>query len=200
MSRLLPAFCATFAVAALLVMTPSPASAQRLGVKGGVQFSTFRFDGSTAADTTRRTDAVGGVFLLFGHERVKLQLEGLLGLKGARTATNGRRIDTRILYGEIPVLLRIDRVALPRHSVFFSGGGGLAARWTAKTVTDGITEDSLATTKRHDIEWIVGGGFTREHVVVEARYTRGLLNVDSTQNAIVKVTNDSVSITAGYQF
>ncbi len=201
MSRLLRFFChVSFVLAAVGAATPSTASAQSMGVKGGLQFSTFRFDGATEAATTRRPDAVGGVFYLFGNHRVKGQLEGLLGRKGARTKANGSRIDARILYFEIPLLLRINMVDRPQHSVFISGGGGLAARWASSTVTDGVSEDSRVTTKHHDLEWIVGGGFTHDHLIFEGRYTRGLMNVDPTKDAVVKITNDSVSVTAGYQF
>lgn len=185
---------------AIVAAIPSTAGAQSMGVKGGVQFSTVRVHGATAPDTSRRADVLGGVFYVFGSRRVMGQLEGLAGRKGARTSSNGVRTDDKILYFEIPMLLRVNAFQTSTRSVFVSGGGALAARWAAKAVTGGVSTDTRDVTNRYDLEAIVAGGFTARRLIVEGRYTRGMLNVDPAKDAPLKVTNDSIAITAGYLF
>jgi hypothetical protein len=203
--RLVSSCVVVFVVVFVVLVAARPAAAQSIvGVKGGVQMSTLRFDGRTDPAFVRRPDFTAGLFYEFGQSLVTGQIEGLVSRRGARTDADVSPAvdpDTEILYFEIPVLLRVNMVRFEGTSIYVAGGGAIASRFRADRILNGVSTDARNDVEKFDAQWIASAGVEIRHAVIDVRYTRGILNLDAHPVAgAPKVTNDSLGVTIGYGF
>ncbi len=191
-------------VAAILLGGTAPALAQgfSMGAKGGVNFADVKFDKS--GSTSARWFPVAGVFVtLPARFGVTLQPEALYSVKGASLDTGGAPTSVLIDYLEVPVLARISMTAFGRR-VYVAGGPAFGLRLRARTRSafTGVTEeiDISDDVKRFDLGVAGGGGVEFGALVVDARYTFGLTDIDADKTDGSTARNRVLSLTAGWRF
>lgn len=186
------------------------AQGTEFGVKAGPSFAVVTIDPNVGQRYNRRTGIGGGAFVVVPLRRsVGLQLEGLLLPQGAKADTGGGVDTSKLLldYFVIPVLARFD---VPRsHGLHVFGGPYMGFRLKAKTetantfggVTAGEHQDISDQIKAFEMGLVGGAGVNiGQWVVVDARYTRGLTNVNSDSGDPVRVKNETVTVLAGLRF
>ena len=188
---------------ACLFFAAGSASAQdtRFGVRGGVNFSTVQNETSLGSGGFGyRQGLVAGAFFTWPLGWFDLQPEVLYTSKGAALDIAG--IDSKLVldYLEVPVLARW---SLGRR-LYVAAGPALAWRLKAasRTKFSGATEeiDLHDSVKGYDVGVVGAVGVRFGAVVVDGRYTHGLLDIDSDTGDEVTVRNRAITITAGVAF
>jgi hypothetical protein len=137
------------ALAALLLLLPSSAPGQEVGVKAGANFASLTPEEDEDPEISRRVGPIGGVWVRIApSRRVSWQVEGLFSEKGVTFEPNEfgltNSADVRIRYIEIPVLARADLGAPGKAArAFVVGGAAPAFKLSAhtKTVFNGQESD-----------------------------------------------------------
>jgi len=190
-----------FRIAAALVLLASAAiapeaAAQTTGAKVGVQWSQFTLEGSAYPGVQRRPGIFGGLYWTFGEGALMGQIEGLAGRMTVRR--NG--YDTDITSFEVPLLVRVNLIRLPKADIYVAGGGAVASRFRARNVIGGAKVDITDEIEPLDAQWIVSGGVQVHRLLLDARYTRGLRNIDATSDGGPKTTTERFGVSVGYGF
>ncbi len=177
-----------------------------LGVKGGVNLATQRFEGEEDGPSLDpRIGVVAGVFanvplLSWLH----LQPEALFSMKGARLDVEGAASSVWLDYLELPVLARITRAGGGTRRYFVVGGPAIGVRLRARIRTDfGDSTEEINISddvERLDLGVTAGGGVEIGSLVFDGRYTLGLKDIDKDKTDTVKVTNRAFSFTVGFRF
>ncbi len=194
-------------VCLLTLVWGSIASAQGLsfGARAGINIAEASFDSDAdGPDTSARIGIVSGGFVTIPLVSwLELQPEVLYSQKGAGFNEEGIDSSVRLDYVEFPILARVSRRGSGLQ-YYIAGGPSLAVRVRARARADfgGATEeidisDEVETT---DFGVAFGGGIELGRLVVDARYTLGLKDVDKDDTDAVKVTNRAFSFTAGVRF
>jgi hypothetical protein len=188
-------------LAAALVLLASvaiapEASAQAAGLKAGVQWTDLKLDGSAYPGVERRPAFFGGLYWTFGEGALMGQIEGLAG----RMTVRRGGYDTDISTFEIPVLIRVNVLRLPKADVFVAGGGAVATRFRARNVIGGAKVDITDEIEPLDVQWIVSGGVQVHRLLLDARYTRGVRNIDALSDGGPKTTTERFGVSVGYGF
>jgi hypothetical protein len=177
-----------------------------LGVKGGVNVATQRFEGEADGPSLDpRIAVVAGVFanvpLL---SWLDLQPEALFSMKGARLDLEGAASSVWLDYLELPVLARISRPAGGTRRYFAVAGPAIGVRLRARTRTDfGDSTEELDIShdlERLDLSVTAGGGVEFGRLVLDGRYTLGFKDIDNDKTDAVEVTNRAFSFTVGFRF
>jgi hypothetical protein len=188
---------------------PSRAFAQAplsFGVKGGLNISTADVSAEGfAVSPDSRPGAVVGAFVGYDfHPNFGVQVEGLFSQKGAKVSQFGIDIDLRIDYFEVPILARGNIRANEETSIHFTAGPAFAFKidetLDLEDIGFGFEFDDIEL-KSWDAGIAVGGGVTFRNLIVDARYTFGLVNVtDGPLEDFLEVKNRAFSLTAGWRF
>ena len=194
--------------AALVLIASSPAFAQEIGVKAGINFASLPPEEDEAPDIPPRLGPVGGIWVRTSPaNRFSFQAEGLFSEKGTHWEFSPDvSIEIRIRYIEIPLLARADFGA-PSSStrLFVTGGAAPAFKLSAQARGEFFGEEATRDAGR-DIEpfdlGLVGGlGVAFGRVAIEARYTHGLLRINTDDNEPNDRLNNRVfSVTGGFRF
>jgi hypothetical protein len=185
---------------------PSLAQGLGLGVKGGVNIATERFqgdDGSPSVDPR-----IGGVAGVFATLRLlswlDLQSEGLYSMKGARLDLEGVQSSAWLDYLEVPILARVSRQGGGARRYFVAAGPSVGVRLRARSRTRfaNSTEyvDIGDELERLDFGVAASGGVELGSIVLDGRYTLGLTDIDKDKTDTVTVTNRTISFTVGFKF
>lgn len=192
----------------LLFVGSSSAFAQGLttGVRGGVNLSTTATSGEEGGlrPDWQLRPVVGAFATWRATSWIDLQPEVLYAMKGAK----GEEFDitSKLLldYLEIPVLARISRGLSRAGSWYVAGGPAFGYLLRARTRADfgGATEeiDVSDEVEEFDFGVVVGGGIEFRRMIVDARYTHGLADIDKDTSDEVKISNRAVSLTVGVKF
>jgi len=178
-----------------------------VGVKGGAAFATLRFENEEEARTSTsdtRPGFIGGLFVVWPADHTfALQTEALFSQKGAKFEGPNFSARTTINYIEAPVLLRISSAT--SSGVSFHGFSGPSfGFWvsgeTKSTVQgqEGIDEIDNDF-KRFDLGLVVGAGVEFGRLIVDGRYTWGLLDIDK-QIDESTIRNRSFAFMTGVRF
>ena len=192
---------------ALLLILPSPAPAQELGVKAGVNSASLTPEEDEDPDTSRRLGLVAGAWVrIGGASRVSFQAEGLFSEKGVTFEAPGDDFfDVRVRYIEIPLLARADFGATGSAArAFVTGGVAPAFKVSArsKAVLDGEErvrgiDDAIYTP---DLGLVGGAGVQFGRALIEARYTHGLRHINTDDNGDEdRIKNRVFSVTFGFR-
>jgi hypothetical protein len=122
-------------------------------------------------------------------------------MKGSRLTFLGVESTMALDYVEVPVLLRV-RFGSGRIRYYAAGGPSTAflARAKMRTAFSGSVEefDLADSVEQVDFGFAAGGGVEIGKVIVDARYTAGLSDIDANERA--KTTNRAIAVTAGFRF
>jgi hypothetical protein len=175
--------------AAFFVTSEAPAFAQdsvAVGVKGGATFTTLRFENEEEA-STRTSDTrpgfIGGLFVVWpADRRLALQTEVLLSQKGGKFQGANFSGRTTINYVDTPVLLRVSSARSGGTPVHVFAGPSFGFRVSGETRStvegrEGVDEIDNDF-KRFDLGLTVGAGVEFGRLVVDGRYTWGLVDID----------------------
>jgi len=185
---------------------------RQFGVKAGVNVAATEFSGDAAGGyDERRIGAIGGAFAVFRLQpRLALQVEALYSQKGSKvTVDEDNAVTLELEYLDLPVLARIDIAAWESNGVHVFAGPSVGYRLSANTRLSNTAfdfangtvvniEDDIA---RFDLGLVVGAGADiGRRLVVDARYTWGLNNVNKDSSDGVQVKNRVLSVMAGIRF
>lgn len=187
-----------------LACAAAEAQTQAVGIKGGLSSANVNLidDKVNRQQFQKRRPAfMGGVFttLPFAGDRWALQLEALLSQKGSRFVVGEFEQVLELTYFEVPMLARVNLTG-------GSGGGhihlltGAAFAFTldAQEVFDDDAEDVGDLVRGDDFSLVFGGGFEYRKMVVDFRYTRGLIDIARKDGR--PMTTNAIGIMAGVKF
>jgi hypothetical protein len=195
-------------LAAVVLILPASASAQQAGVKGGLNFASLPPEEDEHPDIPPRLGPVAGVWVrMLSASRLSFQAEALFSEKGVHwNFSPDVSIEIRIRYIEIPLLARADfgSPAAARR-VYVVGGGApafrLSARGTSKFEGGEGSRDIDNEIEAVDLGLVGGLGVELGRGLIEARYTHGLLRINTDDNEPNDRLNNRVfSVTAGFRF
>ena len=175
-------------VAAFGLMLPAFASAQQIGVKGGVNFASLTPEEDEDPDLSRRIGAVAGVwFRTIPARRFSFQVEGLIAEKGVKFKALEFSSEVALRYFEIQLLARADLGAPGAGArAFVVGGAAPAFKLSArgKTTFEGQKrsmdiDDAIYST---DVGLVGGAGIEFGRALIEARYTHGVRHINTDDN------------------
>jgi len=195
---------------ALFVTSETAAFAQdavAVGVKGGAVFATLTFE-NKEEDRTQTSDTrpgfTGGLFVVWpADRRFALQAEALFTQKGAKFEGPNFSARTTINYVEAPVLLRISSAksnGMSLHGFAGPSFGFWVSGETKSTVQGQQGIDEIDNDfKRFDLGLVLGAGVEFGRLVVDGRYTWGLLDIDK-QIDEATIRNRSFAFMTGVRF
>jgi Outer membrane protein beta-barrel domain len=193
--------------AAVFLMLPASGFDQQVGVKAGINFASLPPEEDEHPDIPPRLGPVGGAWVRMapGH-RFSFQVEGLFSEKGTHwNFSPDVKVEIRIRYFEIPLLARTDfGDAASNARVFVVGGLAPAFELAVQAKGEFFGEESTRDAGR-DIEpfdlGLVGGvGVELGRVLVEGRYTHGLLRINTDDNEPNdRLNNRAFSLTVGFR-
>jgi Outer membrane protein beta-barrel domain len=193
-------------IAAMLLILPASAPAQEIGVKGGASFATLTPEEDEEPDISRRVGAVGGVWVRTPpHSRLSFQVEGLFAEKGVKFESGGFGAEVALRYIEVPLLARAGfGASASAVRGFLVGGAAPAFKVSArgKATADGQeqTRDIDDAISAGDLGLVGGGGLEFGRVLVEARYTHGLLHINTDDNGDEdRIKNRVFSVMVGFR-
>ncbi len=195
-------------ISVLVLVCSGPAGAQGLaiGVRGGVNLADVALDADGAAPSfDSRIGLVAGAFVTLPITSwIELQPEVLYSGKGARLEQEGIESKLVLDYLEVPVLARVSGNAFGTTRYYVVAGPTAGFRMRAKTRTEfsGATEelDISEDVERFDFGIAAGGGLQFGSLLVDARYTFGLTDIDKDTTDSVTIKNRVLSLTAGIRF
>jgi len=193
--------------AAMLLILPSPAAAQELGVKAGVNVASLTPEEDEDPVISRRVGPVAGAWVRFAPaKRVSLQAEGLYSEKGVKFEAPGfGSLEIGLRYLEIPLLAHADFGASGSTARAFVVGGGapafkLSARATAVSDGEKETRDVDEAIYSMDFGLVGGVGVEFGRTLIEARYTHGLRHINTDDNGDEdRIKNRVFSVTVGFR-
>ncbi len=207
-------FAIGMALALCSILVAGPAAAQMgFGIKGGLNIADLNdlkaIDSIDDLEQESKTGFVGGGYLKFPLGPLRLQVEGLYSLKGAKghsfNGLSSEPWETKLTYLEIPVLLKFE-FPTPVLKPFLYGGASVALLMKAEMRNERINtdwvdiKDDLKTT---DYGLVVGAGIELLGITLEGRYTHGLANTvdQKSGNMLVdEAKNKTWSVMAGFDF
>ncbi len=197
---------AVYAAAAVLIL-PVSVSAQSVGVKAGINFASLPPEEDENPDIPPRLGPVGGVWVRTAPaSRFSFQVEGLFSEKGTHwDFSPDVSIEIRVRYIEIPLLARATFGAPASTTrVFVIGGAApafkLSARASAEFLGEEATRDADRDIEPFDLGLVGGLGAEVGRALVEARYTHGLLRINTDDNEPNDRLNNRVfSVTVGFR-
>jgi hypothetical protein len=182
-------------VACLAVLSPSPAAAQQVGggVKAGVTLGDIP-NGAQAledalVDSSQRIGFAAGAFIMIRSQSgFALQPEFLYTQKGVKfgdTGGSSANVTVKTDFLDVPVLARYTFGKGLRGYLF--GGPSFDFKLSAKTKAGGLiggTEEDIGdNVKSFEFAVVVGAGIELGPILVEARWSEGLTNLDAAPTA-----------------
>ena len=165
------------AVSAVLPAVAAAQSPVTIGVKGGVNVATLKFDEDNE-DVKSKVGAVAGLFLSKAiNDKVGFRVEGLFSQKGAKDAESGEDAKLKLTYVDVPVLLTFGPASSSDTRFHFFTGPQFSFNTKAEFEDDGVTEDADTLIKGNDLGWVLGAGLEKGRITADARYTLGLSNI-----------------------
>jgi hypothetical protein len=191
--NLRPFFRLAALAALVLVGQASVATAQGVGIKVGPTFAEFSDE---ALDFDTRTGIHAGIFVGGSRDNVLgFQTEFNWLRKNAATQS-GQEI--RIDYLQIPALLRLNVGSGSANGPAVYGIVGPALELKIADEIEGFTLTD--TFEGADVSLLFGGGFEVLHIIIEARYEKGLRRINKTFSNFAEIKKESFTILFGLRF
>lgn len=191
-----------------VLILPAGALAQQLGVKAGINLASLPPEEDEHPDIPPRFGPVGGIWAgMPAAGRYSFQAEALFSEKGVHWDFSPElSVEIRIRYLEVPLLARIDfSPPASTRRVFVVAGGApafeLSARSTTKFEGEVRSRDVDRQVETVDLGLVGGAGVEFGRGLIEARYTHGLLRVNTDDNEPNDRLNNRVfSVMVGFRF
>ena len=197
----------------VFVLCASPAAAQQpqFGIKAGPVITSVDVEPRDGDYGARVAGTFGGFFVLPVNETFALQLEALYGGKGGKGTSDlaDTTLKIKLDYVEIPILARITASRSASRSIFFFGGVAPAIRTSAKAefsttvagTSYGESVDVGDDYDHFDVALVVGGGVDiGPYIVIDGRYSWGLMNVYKNPEIDSEIRNRAFAFTVGWRF
>jgi len=206
-------FTIGMALALCSMLLAGPAAAQLgfgFGVKGGLNVAELNdlkaMDSVDQLESESKTGFIGGGYIKLPFGPLKIQVEGLYSLKGAKGSSLGTKPwETKLTYIEVPVLLKYE-LPTPMLKPFLYGGASVAFLQKAEMRNEMVDsewfdiQDDMKTT---DYALVVGVGIELLGFTLEGRYNHGLADTieEESDNPLVNAAkNKSYSVMVGFDF
>ena len=194
-------------IGGVFLILPVSAFAQEIGVKAGVNFASLPPEEDEHPDIPPRLGPVGGVWVRTAPaNRFSFQAEGLFSEKGTHwNFSPDVSIEIRVRYIEIPLLARADvGGSASTTRVFVIGGAAPAFKLSARARSEFFGEEGTRDAGRNiepfDLGLVGGFGVEFGRGLIEARYTHGLLRINTDDNEPNDRLNNRVfSVTVGFR-
>jgi Outer membrane protein beta-barrel domain len=195
---------ALIVVKCMLALPVAEAQTQTVGLKGGLSSGNVNLiddEEQRQRFLKRRLALMRGLFttMPFAEDRFAVQLEALLSQKGSRFVVGEFEQVLELTYFEVPVLARINLSPAGGggHIHVFSGAA-FGFTLSAQEVVDDEAEDIDELVRGDDFSLVFGGGFEYRKLVVDFRYTRGLMDIARRDGQ--PMTTNAIGIMAGVKF
>ncbi|MFZ1748889.1 MAG: porin family protein [Saprospiraceae bacterium] len=183
---------------------------QSFGIKGGLNISNLAVDKDHIKDTNAKNGWTVGLINRSNAGLLTVQTELLWSRKGAKYMVGATDVDANLDYLELPLTLNIRLFNSP---LLVYGGGYAAYLLNAKYEYNDSQGNVFATYDERDAfhKWdfglAAGASLQLQNLLLDARITRGLSNVESesiTTPAQTFLANDTknfnIQFTAGFLF
>jgi len=180
------------------------------GIKGGVNFATFSGPDSEfyeSAPQKLTTFSVGGFLVYTKDDKINIQPEIYYSRKGAKYDEDGYGLNFKVDYIDIPVLGTYEIAENIR--VFAGPSLGIYMGGTYEFLDDGSIEESgnldeAATMSGIDFGLVLGGSYTINKIVLDARYAFSLTTIikewELEDDTSVNVKKSLIQLLIGYKF
>jgi hypothetical protein len=176
-------------------LTLSAQAQIRLGVKAGVSYTTFTGSSLGAYKLGGHGGLVGNVLL---NDFLSLQGEALVSTKGDQTRNLAENVKNKLLYLDVPVLLKVYA-----NGLFFEAGPQVGFLLSGKnTGFNGIEVNVKSQYRPIDLGYVAGLGYQwKSGPNVGLRYNGGITtaNAPSAQNLFNR-RNSAFQLYGGYIF
>jgi hypothetical protein len=175
-----------------------------LGAKAGFNIADLSSSSEGGGpDSKTITGVVGGLFVTVPvNDIVALQVEGLFSQQGTKATDGAGTYKIKIDYFQLPLLARIK--LMPKSPVSIVAGPSLGFRTGARLdlpgAPVGFADDFEDFVERFDAGLVAGVAVEAGHVLIDGRYTWGLLNVFKDFGDVVAAKNRVFSATIGLRF
>lgn len=186
---------------AVVVMVPAVAKAQMspvsFGVKAGLNSASLSTDADEGDELDRRTGLLAGLFA--GRQVNKnfgLQLEGLYSMRGAKFQEDEGEASINLNFIDVPLLARLGSESSSGIKYFVLTGPQVGFKVKGEVEFEGVTVDLEDDVKSTDFGWVFGAGLDSGRFTVDARFTLGLSDLDTTEDS---AKNRTFAVTVGYR-
>jgi hypothetical protein len=190
--------------ALLMCAVTAHAQSPSVGIKAGVNLADLSFSSETEVnDSKNLTGLVAGVFVTVPFsDTVAFQPEALFSMQGTKFSDGGESAKIKIDYFQVPLL---GRFKLGKGSpVAVLVGPTLGFRTRAKLDVDGASDefddDFEDEIKRFDVGLVAGVAVDVGHLVLDGRYTWGLMNIAKDSSDPGTAKHRFFSATVGVRF
>lgn len=173
-------------IAATLLLSAAPVAAQDFsyGIKGGLNVANISFndDSSSVTNGARAGIAIGGYLESWLQmEGWTILTEALISQKGTRIETDGSDRSLRLMYLEVPVLLRA-AVTGPRNAALHLYAGPAFSLELSEDRSEDASGDPAVKEdffKPFDVGFTFGGSLTlrQGQATIDVRYSLGIANI-----------------------
>lgn len=205
-----------FVVIVLLLLSVATASAQERQVGAKAGFTSASLDYTTPSEDPgfghRFGVGGGGFFVQPLRGPFALQIEALYMPKGAETVETqgGVEVTTTLIfnYFELPALARVSLARSSARNIYVFGGPFAAVRLDAifkqasgRPVTSGVKNDISDSVNLFDYGMVAGGGVDiSRHLVVDARYSWGLSDINKGVSAALGTRARVFAVLVGFRY
>jgi Outer membrane protein beta-barrel domain len=196
----------TLGLTAALLVSAATAQAQGIavGLRAGVNVANLSFSSETeVVDSKNLTGFVGGLFVTVPvNEIVAFQPEVLFSMQGTKFTDGGQSAKVKLDYVQTPLLLHLKPGA--KSPIALLVGPTLGFRSRAELEVPGAPieftnafEDEV---KGFDMGLVAGAALELGSLVLDGRYTWGLMNISKDSNDPGTAKNRVFSATVGVRF
>jgi opacity protein-like surface antigen len=173
----------------------------RIGIKGGVNFSSAEVTGGSSD----RTGGLIGGFVTFPLSYLGLQMEALISQKGFTQGTQAGATDWEVKYTyfELPVLLRGDVPLGEKTDLYVFAGAGIGFLFNAEqrdVTDDGDWEDISDSVSDTAWAWRFGVGFEISRFLIEGSFSQGISNLADVDAEFPEFKDRTTSLLVGFLF
>lgn len=170
------------------------------GLKAGISYSTLKLEdreGEGSLNIKRVLDPWGGAFVRRDMtDRFGIQVEALIGQRGAEDDDNPPDGRFRLLYLDVPVTARLGTRTASGIGLHVFTGPQFSVNLKAEEVAyEGGTRSIKDEIRGWDFGWTIGVGADVRRFSLDARYTHGILDINKTSGGWVK--NSAFNVLVG---
>jgi len=188
------------ALAALLLAAPAAAQVGG-GIKAGVNLAHIDGFNDSTTSSSQRTGVIFGGFMTFGMTPiVSFEPELLFSMQGSKLHFSSGNVSSdttsKVDYVQVPLLIRVGNNGSDHASVYAIAGPSLGILLRANQNGVNIKSDL----KKMDVGVVAGVGVTLTRVLLEARYTFDLVDLNKVEAPSGAHKNRVISFLIGVVF